>query len=115
MPYNEQKNIAKKYYTIGEVAKILAIKPSLIRFWEKKFVHIKPYKSPLGTRRYTAQNIAQIQHIHQLVREQGYTIKGALTQLKKKFILKEQETDELIIALKKIKNYFIYLKSKAKN
>ncbi len=43
MPYIE-KDIEKKYFNIGEVAKLLNVNPSLIRFWEEKFDLINPKK-----------------------------------------------------------------------
>ena len=44
MPYKE-KEIEKKYYTIGEVADDLGVATSLIRFWEGEFDIIKPKKN----------------------------------------------------------------------
>ena len=38
----EQEDIQKKYYTIGEVADMLDVKPSLIRFWETEFPQLSP-------------------------------------------------------------------------
>ena len=43
MPYKE-KEIEKKYFTIGEVARSLKVATSLIRFWESEFDIIKPKK-----------------------------------------------------------------------
>ena len=41
MAYKE-KEIEKLYYSIGEVAEIFSVAPSLIRFWESEFELIKP-------------------------------------------------------------------------
>ena len=43
----------KIYYSIGEVAKILDVNNSLIRFWEKEFEIIKPKKNSRGNRIFT--------------------------------------------------------------
>ena len=47
MPYKE-KNIEKSFYSIGEVAKIFKVNTSLIRFWEKEFDILKPFKNKKG-------------------------------------------------------------------
>lgn len=67
----------KRYYSTGEVAKKLGIKPSLVRFWTGEFAHIKPSKNTRGDRRYTKRNIAQLREIHHLLRERGFTLDGA--------------------------------------
>jgi len=43
MPYKEIETV-KLYYTMGEVAKMFDVNPSLIRFWEKEFDSIQPKK-----------------------------------------------------------------------
>ena len=43
MPYKE-KEITKLYYTMGDVASMLRVNHSLIRFWEKEFDVLKPKK-----------------------------------------------------------------------
>ena len=44
MPFKE-KEIEKQYYSIGEVAAMFEVAPSLIRFWETEFDVLKPKKS----------------------------------------------------------------------
>ena len=36
---------SKIYYSIGEVAKMLNVNTSLVRFWEKEFEILKPKKN----------------------------------------------------------------------
>ena len=52
MPYKE-KPIEKLYYSIGEVAKILNVNVSLVRFWEKEFDILQPKKNKKGNRMFT--------------------------------------------------------------
>ena len=54
----------KRYYSIGEVAKAFQVKPSLLRFWEKEFKEIQPKKKESGNRKYTPENIKNIQYIN---------------------------------------------------
>ena len=72
----------KRYYSIGEVAKAFGVKPSLLRFWEKEFKQIQPKKKQSGTRKYTPEDLKQIQRIHYLLKEKGLTIEGAKKHLK---------------------------------
>ncbi|GAB4383412.1 MAG: MerR family transcriptional regulator [Salibacteraceae bacterium] len=81
MPYKEKESF-KLYYSIGEVADILKVTPSLLRFWEKQFDTIKPQKNKKGNRIYTAHDLEQLKLIHHLVKEQGYTLEGAKQKIK---------------------------------
>ena len=74
--------ISKLYYSIGEVANMFDVNPSLIRFWEKEFSSIKPKKNKKGNRLFTAKDIEQFRKIYTLVKEQGYTLEGAKSKLK---------------------------------
>ncbi|MCL6258771.1 MerR family transcriptional regulator [Aquiflexum sp. TKW24L] len=76
MPYKE-KEIEKKYYSIGEVASMFKVAPSLIRYWEGEFDIIKPKKDKKGNRRFTKDDIEKIRYIYQLVKIKGYTLQGA--------------------------------------
>lgn len=78
-------NLNKLYYTITEVATMLKVNPSLLRFWEKEFDMIRPKKNKKGTRYYTKEDIELINKIYELVKDKGYTLEGA----KKMLISKE--------------------------
>jgi len=81
LPYKKPQ-IEKIYYSIGEVAKIFNVNPSLIRFWEKEFEIIKPKKNQKGNRLFTTEDIKQLKIIYFLVKEKGMTLKGAKQSLK---------------------------------
>jgi DNA-binding transcriptional MerR regulator len=76
VPYKE-KEIEKKYFTIGEVAEELGVATSLIRFWESEFDIIKPKKNRKGNRQFTKEDIKNVKLIYYLVKEKGYTLQGA--------------------------------------
>lgn len=76
----EQKN-EKAYYSIGEVSRIFDVNPSLLRYWEREFPQLKPYKNLKGTRYYTPADINTIRNIYYLVKEKGYTLEGAREKL----------------------------------
>jgi DNA-binding transcriptional MerR regulator len=72
----------KRYYGIGEVAKAFGVNTSLIRFWEKEFDVLQPKKNAKGNRKFTPQDIQNLQLIYHLVKERGFTLEGAKTHLK---------------------------------
>ena len=72
----------KLYYGIGEVADAFGVNTSLIRFWEKEFDVIKPKKNAKGNRKFTKEDIKNLELIYHLVKERGFTLEGAKTHLK---------------------------------
>lgn len=78
----------KIYFKIGEVSKILSLKPHVIRFWESEFPNIKPVKSRTGQRLYRRSDIEMLNLIKDLLYNQKYTIKGAKKYLRAKGIVK---------------------------
>lgn len=108
MPYKE-KEIEKKYFTIGEVADELGVATSLIRFWEGEFDIIKPKKNRKGNRQFTKEDIKNVKLIYYLVKEKGFTLQGA-----RDFIKNDVETAtnkvELIESLKKVRSFLMNLK-----
>lgn len=72
----------KLYYGIGEVARAFGVNTSLVRFWEKEFDVIKPKKNAKGNRKFTPEDIKNLQLIYHLVKERGFTLEGAKTHLK---------------------------------
>ncbi|HET8837377.1 MAG TPA: MerR family transcriptional regulator [Flavobacteriaceae bacterium] len=72
----------KRYYGIGEVAEAFGVNTSLIRFWEKEFDVLKPKKNAKGNRKFTPEDIKNLQLIYHLVKERGFTLEGAKTHLK---------------------------------
>lgn len=72
----------KLYYSIGEVAEAFDVNTSLIRFWEKEFDVLKPKKNAKGNRRFTPEDIKNLELIFHLVKVRGFTLDGAKIQLK---------------------------------
>ena len=81
MPLKEI-TIKKIYYSIGEVAAMFDVNNSLIRFWEKEFIIIKPKKNKKGNRYFTEKDINNFKIIFHLVKERGYTLDGAKKKLR---------------------------------
>lgn len=72
----------KLYYTIGEVASAFEVNTSLIRFWEKEFDILKPKKNAKGDRKFSKEDVANLELIYHLVKVQGFTLDGAKIRLK---------------------------------
>lgn len=64
------------FRTISEVADELHIPQHVLRFWETKFIQVKPLKRGGGRRYYRPDDIALLRRISDLLYIQGYTIKG---------------------------------------
>lgn len=99
----------KLYFSISEVAEIFNLAPSALRFWEKEFDTIKPYKNKKGNRFYTQEDIGQIALINHLVKERGLTLKGAKAKIKENKDEVEHNY-EIVQKLQEIKQYLIEIK-----
>ena len=108
MPYKESPT-EKLFYKIGEVAKMLEVNVSLIRFWEKEFDILKPKKNKKGNRMFTKKDLDNLTIIYHLVKERGFTLEGAKQKLK------ENKTDTIdnitiINNLKDIRGFLVKLR-----
>src|SRR4051812_15877357 len=74
----------KLYLRIGEVARVLSVKPHVIRFWEKEFKSLRPKKSATGQRIFSRKDVERLVAIKHLLYEEGYTIEGARARLRAK-------------------------------
>ena len=108
MPYKERE-IKKKYYSIGEVSVQLSLNTSLIRYWESEFEVLSPKKNKKGLRKYTEKDIEILKKIQSLLKEDGFTIEGAKKHFKSKELNQE---NKIISELENIKKKLIDLKRK---
>jgi DNA-binding transcriptional MerR regulator len=110
MAYKE-KEIEKLYYSIGEVAEIFNVAPSLIRFWESEFDIIKPKKNRKGNRQFTKEDIENVRTIFHLVKEKGFTLQGAKEMLRND---NEGVRDnmEMIESLRDVRRFLVELRDK---
>ena len=78
------KSNQNSFYTISRTAEIIGVQSHVLRFWEKKFSSIIPKKSLSGRRFYSSNDIETLLKIKKLLYEDGFTIKGAVSIIKKK-------------------------------
>ena len=71
----------KRYFTIGEVSELCAVKPHVLRYWEQEFPQLSPVKRRGNRRYYQRQDVLTIRQIRALLYDQGFTIGGARLQM----------------------------------
>jgi len=105
-----EKSPDKLFYSIGEVAKMFDVNTSLIRFWEKEFSVIRPKKNKKGNRLFTPKDIDNFHLIYHLVKEKGYTLKGAKETLALENKKHKVDTEmEVVKTLKDVRSFLVRL------
>ncbi|WP_449252239.1 MerR family transcriptional regulator [Chitinimonas lacunae] len=113
---------AKRYFTIGEVSDLCAVKPHVLRYWEQEFTQLRPVKRRGNRRYYQHHEVLLIRRIRTLLYDQGFTISGARNQLEQQALASFEPTSELpatavsdgaeLIALRtELKSLLAWLKS----
>ncbi|MCM1164077.1 MAG: MerR family transcriptional regulator [Muribaculaceae bacterium] len=72
----------KRFYKIGDVAEMLDLPQSTLRFWEKQFPTAVPRRNPKGTRQYTPKDIENLRILKFLLHDRGLRIEAAREELK---------------------------------
>ena len=99
----------KLYFSISEVAEKFNLAPSALRFWEKEFDSIQPFKNKKGNRFYTQADIDHLALINHLVKERGLTLKGAKAKIKENKDEVEHNF-EIVQKLQEIKQYLLEIR-----
>src|SRR5579862_1867303 len=71
-------------FRIGEVARLTATKPFVLRYWETEFPMLEPVKSPSGHRLYRREDVQTVLEIRRLLYDEGFTIAGARRHLRER-------------------------------
>jgi len=71
-----------RHYRIGEVSRLTALKPFVLRYWETEFPMLQPVKSANGHRLYRQEDVDLVLKIKRLLYDEGFTIAGARRHLK---------------------------------
>lgn len=75
------EDLNKRYYRMREVAEIIGLPPSTLRFWESKFTVINPRRNQGGQCLYTPADIEKLRMVHFLVKEKGLKLEAAQEEL----------------------------------
>ena len=87
----------KRYFTIGEVSDLCAVKPHVLRYWEQEFPQLKPVKRRGNRRYYQRQDVLVIRQIRGLLYDQGFTIGGARHRLEGEEARDDQSQSQQIV------------------
>jgi len=105
----------KFYYKIGEISKALSLNPSVLRFWETEFSHLKPRKSSTGQRLYSKDDLNLLITIKKLLYKDKLTIEGARRviagsspPISNQHLNSETTSDEVLFLLKEIKEDLLF-------
>ena len=94
----------KLYYSMGEVAEMFDVRPSLLRHWESQFAVLRPKRNKKGNRLFTPQDVENLKLIYHLVKERGMTLDGARKALRSRRADKGVSRDaELMERLQRIR------------
>ncbi len=105
----DESLFTKQYYSIGEVAQMFNVNPSLLRFWESEFDIIQPRKNKKGDRHFRPVDIKNLELIYDLLRRRKLTIEGARDYLKRNNKAKERYS--MIKSLQEIRLFMLELKA----
>ena len=114
MALNTEKKL-KLYYSIKEVAQMLNVSESMLRFWEKEIPAIKPKTTGNNIRQYTEEDIENIRVVYNLVKVRGFKLAAARKMLKenKESVDSNAKVMQLLISLRdelqEMKKQFDYL------
>ena len=89
----------KLYFRIGEVARIVGVKPYVLRYWESEFSGVRPGKSRSNQRLYRRKDVEKLLKIKDLLHARRYTIEGARQYLK----VQEEPSDEELLSPRQLK------------
>ena len=87
---------AKRYFTIGEVSELCAVKPHVLRYWEQEFTQLKPLKRRGNRRYYQHHEVLLVRRIRELLYREGFTISGARNQLGESVIRAQEDAEEAV-------------------
>ncbi len=97
----------KPYFRIGEVSRILAVEPYVVRYWESEFNTVKPRRTTADHRLYRREDLEELLAIKELLYADHFTIRGAKQELAKRRS-EHKERERLV----KIKTVLLQLREK---
>lgn len=105
----------KMFYSMGEVAEMFDVKPSLLRHWEAKFDILQPHKNKKGNRMFTPEDVENLKLIYHLVKERGMTLAGAAQYLKNGITDTMRRDMELLDRLQNIRAELVEVREQLKD
>ena len=103
----------KLFYSMGEVAEMFDVNPSLLRYWEEQFPALKPKRNRKGNRHYTPEDVELLKQIYHLVKERGMRLEGARKAMKGSTRAIPRDT-ELLERLQRIRSALVEVREELK-
>ena len=100
----------KRYYSISEVAKIVGVTDSTLRYWEKEFGTLRPKTVGNKVRQYREGDIKEAKLIYNLVKERGFKIEAAKKILNSNNRKAREDSQKIIEHLKEVRQQLVELK-----
>jgi DNA-binding transcriptional MerR regulator len=72
----------KRFFRIGEVSRIIGVRPYVLRYWESEFPTLRPRRADSKQRTYQREDIETLGEIKRLLYGERLTIEGAKKRLK---------------------------------
>ncbi len=72
----------KPFFKIGEAARLCAVKPYVLRYWETEFASLRPQKTRSQQRLYRKKDVELLLKIRELLYDKRFTIEGARARLR---------------------------------
>ena len=107
---------AEAFRTISEVASELDVPQHVLRFWESRFIQIKPVKRAGGRRYYRPEDIDLLKGIRALLYSDGFTIKGVQKVLKERGLRHVADVgrgDSLLVPAPQVIEKIVYVEKPA--
>lgn len=95
-------DLDKKFYRIGDVAELLDLPQSTLRFWENAIPEVKPRRTAGGSRMYSPSDIERLRIIRYLIKDKGLKVEAAREHLRKNRKAVEK-THEVIVRLQGVR------------
>lgn len=76
------EELDKKYYKIKDVAELIGVPQTTIRYWEREFPGINPSRTASGLRQYTPSDIETLRIIYYLLKTKGLKMEAAKAQMR---------------------------------
>lgn len=99
----------KLYFKIGEVAKLVGVKPYVLRYWETEFSVLRPGKTRSRHRLYRRKDVETLLDIRRLLYTERYTIEGAKRRLREGGKLVAPEPPAEILSLARVRDELLDL------
>lgn len=64
------------FRTIGELSRDTGLPQHILRYWETRFVQLRPLQRAGNRRYYRAEDVALVRRIDQYLNREGYTVRG---------------------------------------